>query len=560
MRTTIEVTPTWRTKCMNVLDVVASAFKGLVLPNSLSRQMATAAVMIAVGAIVATAFLSSFAVSNAFSTYLYSSLEQQTSDYAQKIGQIYLTSGPNANFSIATLRALAINVLTVDENRPNGTGPAQNVWVMGSDGTLIVPFHPNLQHVPESNTIVPALQSAINSRHPVQGDLDKPHSWFNYSARAFAVAPVIVTIDNQQQVLGAIGLTSSVSFGPGFINTVNHVLLLGGLIIAALVAVGGALLARRITQPLDTLASAADKMAEGDLTARVDLVADDTPAEVAHLAGAFNAMAAALERDVNELKRQEQLQRELVANVAHELATPLTAIQGFSEALVDDMFRNESERKEITRIINRETVRLQSLVDQLRQVARLEAGTEIMEMLPVNFSILVDETFAFLHGESEKHHVTMHNTIPNDLPDVLVDANRLTQVLLNLLDNALRHTPEDGTITVSAQRVSEMIEVRVTDSGSGISPEDLPRIFDRFYRADPSRNRLTGGSGLGLAIVRGVIEAHGGQIRAESKPDAGTTIIFTLRPVAEAPIPAQSVNTIKRVTATSGTHSVSSTR
>ena len=560
MRTTIEVTPTWRTKCMNVLDVVASAFKGLVLPNSLSRQMATAAVMIAVGAIVATAFLSSFAVSNAFSTYLYSSLEQQTSDYAQKIGQIYLTSGPNANFSIATLRALAINVLTVDENRPNGTGPAQNVWVMGSDGTLIVPFHPNLQHVPESNTIVPALQSAINSRHPVQGDLDKPHSWFNYSARAFAVAPVIVTIDNQQQVLGSVGLTSSVSFGPGFINTVNHVLLLGGLIIAALVAVGGALLARRITQPLDTLASAADKMAEGDLTARVDLVADDTPAEVAHLAGAFNAMAAALERDVNELKRQEQLQRELVANVAHELATPLTAIQGFSEALVDDMFRNESERKEITRIINRETVRLQSLVDQLRQVARLEAGTEIMEMLPVNFSILVDETFAFLHGESEKHHVTMHNTIPNDLPDVLVDANRLTQVLLNLLDNALRHTPEDGTITVSAQRVSEMIEVRVTDSGSGISPEDLPRIFDRFYRADPSRNRLTGGSGLGLAIVRGVIEAHGGQIRAESKPDAGTTIIFTLRPVAEAPIPAQSVNTIKRVTATSGTHSVSSTR
>jgi len=560
MRTTTEATPTWRTKCMNVLDVVASAFKGLVLPNSLSRQMATAAVMIAVGAIVATAFLSSFAVSNAFSTYLYSSLEQQTSDYAQKIGQIYLTSGPNANFSIATLRALAINVLTVDENRPNGTGPAQNVWVMGSDGTLIVPFHPALQNVPESNTIVPALQSAIDSKHPVQGDLDKPHSWFNYSARAFAVAPVIVTIDNQQQVLGSVGLTSSVSFGPGFINTVNHVLLLGGLIIAALVAVGGALLARRITQPLDTLASAADKMAEGDLTARVDLVADDTPAEVAHLAGAFNAMAAALERDVNELKRQEQLQRELVANVAHELATPLTAIQGFSEALVDDMFRNESERKEITRIINRETVRLQSLVDQLRQVARLEAGTEIMEMLPVNFSILVNETFAFLHGESEKHHVTMHNTIPNDLPDVLVDANRLTQVLLNLLDNALRHTPEDGTITVSAQRVSEMIEVRVTDSGSGISPEDLPRIFDRFYRADPSRNRLTGGSGLGLAIVRGVIEAHGGQIRAVSTPDAGTTIIFTLRPVAEAPIPAQSVNTIKRVTATSGTHSVSSTR
>ena len=240
-------------------------------------------------------------------------------------------------------------------------------------------------------------------------------------------------------------------------------------------------------------------------------------------------MAATIEHDVTELRHQEQVQRELVANVAHELATPLTAIQGFSEALVDDVINDKQEREEIGRIINRETVRLRRLVDQLRQVARLEAGTEHMDLLNhTKLSALVDDTIEVLRGESERRHVIIYNDLPATLPTVRADADRLTQVMLNLLDNALRHMPEGGRVTVAAQPDGDMMWVSGTDTGIGIPAEDVPRIFERFFRADPSRARATGGSGLGLAIVKGIVAAHGGQVQATSAVGQGTRISFSL--------------------------------
>jgi signal transduction histidine kinase len=246
------------------------------------------------------------------------------------------------------------------------------------------------------------------------------------------------------------------------------------------------------------------------------------------LAITFNEMADTIEADVNELRRQEQVRRELLANIAHDMATPLTAIQGLSEAIADDIIIDPMARQETALRIGREVQRLRRLVADVQQMTSLESGRAVLDLAPLNMHSLVDETLAVIAPECEQMGITIHNNIPTSAPPVLADSDRITQVLLNLLDNARRHTPSGGEIRVEGVRVEKQLQVRVVDTGSGIDPADLPHIFERFYRADRSRTRSTGGSGLGLSIVKAIITAHTGYIWAESKPGKGTTIVFTL--------------------------------
>lgn len=524
----------------------------LTRPRSLSRQMAISAVAIALSAIVATALISSIVVSSVFADFLKTELRQAASDEAQRVSSIYRDPQfpTQGNFKNAVEFAL---LYTFSQD---ATGDANNqIWIWDAQGNVLFPPSINtVWHTGDPTVIVPAMHRTLQSGTASAGDLPDPNqAWLHYSARGYAVAPIYADSTPDSPIIGVVAVSSQrgLSGGPGFIQSVNRTLLGGGLAIALIVALVGALLAGRITQPLDRLSNAAEKMATGDLGARVDLPEHELPAEIEQLARTFNAMAATLQRDVNELRRQERLQRELVANVAHELATPLTAIRGFSEALADNVVRGNAEREEIGRIIHRETVRLQGLVNQLRQVARLEAGTEVMDLHPLPLAGLVQDTCDVLSSEIARQHVTLNQELPSDLPDALADTDRLTQVMLNLLDNALRHTPDGGTITVQASSVGDKIWVTIADSGPGIPPEAVPRIFERFYRADVSRNSHTGGTGLGLAIVKGIVEAHGGQIRAENGPAGGARISFSLRmatpPVVESlaqPEPGE--NTRKR--------------
>jgi two-component system, OmpR family, sensor histidine kinase BaeS len=273
--------------------------------------------------------------------------------------------------------------------------------------------------------------------------------------------------------------------------------------------------------------------------------------ELELLAQTFNEMADTIEADMGELRRQEQARRELLANIAHDLATPLTAIQGFSEALADDMIPDAAARQETAQRIGREVLRLRRMVADLRQVSSLEARQVQLDLAPLNIHSLVDETLAVIEPECEQMGISVHNEISPWTPLVRADSDRITQVLLNLLDNARRHTPEGGRISIGAAPKGKNLHVWVSDTGSGIDPDDLPRIFERFYRAD--RARTGGGSGLGLAIVKAIITAHGGAINAESELNKGTRITFTLplmrsqqlptlpqsRAVKVSPIPAK---------------------
>lgn len=295
---------------------------------------------------------------------------------------------------------------------------------------------------------------------------------------------------------------------------------LGYAIGAALLAAVGVsiLLSRRIVSPLERMAAASERIAAGHYDERVAIEGSD---EIAELGTRFNQMA-------EKLENTETMRRRLIGDVSHELRTPLTAIKGYMEGLLDGVLPANAETYEQ---VHREADRLSRLVDDLQELSRVEAGAFILDIHPVRLSDLVQTTVKRLLPAYEKKGVELRWNLPADLPQVLADEDRLVQVLTNLLGNALMYTPAAGAVTVTAAHSGGEVRVAVKDTGIGIPAESLPHIFDRFYRVDKSRSRNAGGgSGIGLTIAKAIIEAHGGQIWAESAGEGqGSTFIFTLQ-------------------------------
>jgi signal transduction histidine kinase len=281
------------------------------------------------------------------------------------------------------------------------------------------------------------------------------------------------------------------------------------------VAIAAALLiGRSITGPVDRLRAVSAALAGGDLSARAP---EQGPTEIAELGAAFNGMAARLE----ELF---EARRELVAWASHDLRTPLTAIQAMLEAVEDGIATPEQYTKALT-----EQVRtLGTLVDDLFELARIDAGVLTLELEDASLVELVGSCVRGLEAEAGQRNVRLETRI-DGAPAARCAPDKVERVLLNLLTNALRHTPSDGSIAVLVEPADQEVRVSVEDSGAGIAPEALRRVFDRFWRAD--RARSADGSGLGLAIARGLVEAQGGRIWAENRPSGGARVSFTL-PVA----------------------------
>lgn len=284
-----------------------------------------------------------------------------------------------------------------------------------------------------------------------------------------------------------------------------------------------------IFRPLFRITQATEHMARGDYSARADVRGQG---EIARLAGSFNRMA-------EQVQTTHQLLRDFVANVSHDLRTPLTMIAGFSQALLDGTAHADEVEVSAT-IIHEEAGKMQHLVDDLLQLTRLESGLFTLERHPVDVqTFLNDVVYRVTHSHGEGEMATIQSQVPGDLPPMDVDAERLERVMRNLLENALRYTPRAGTVTVRAETAEPgWIEIAVSDTGVGIPREDQARIFERFFRSDKSRERMGGHSGLGLAIVREIIEAHGGTVTVESEVGQGTTFRLTV-PEAARPAPRQ---------------------
>ncbi len=339
-------------------------------------------------------------------------------------------------------------------------------------------------------------------------------------ARAAAGEMVVaVPLAGEAGVTGAVYLSQPMRDVAAVLADLRGRLALSAAIALALSGVVGLLLARAIARPVAELTAAADRLAQGDFDYPLPA---GPPDELGHLAASFRSM-----RD--ELRRTLQARTDLVTNVSHELRTPLTAIKGLTETLRDGAVDDLDARDRFLASIERQADRLIRLVNDLLLLSRADSQALSLRSERLDLAELARTTADELALQAEVANVT----IVVDGPPVFArgDPDRLRQVLVNLLDNALQYSPAGGTVTVRAASMPEGATISVRDCGQGIPPEDLPRVFERFYRGDRSRQRergSTSGAGLGLAIAKALVEAHGGHISLESRREEGTTVTFSL--------------------------------
>jgi histidine kinase len=310
------------------------------------------------------------------------------------------------------------------------------------------------------------------------------------------------------------GRTLFESFRAGMFESLGYAVT-ASVLAALLVSL---LLSRRIVAPVQNLSAASQSLANGHYDKRVAVNGED---EIAQLAVRFNQMAA-------QLEQVEAMRRQLIGDVTHELRTPLTSIKGYMEGLVDGVLPSTPET---FNQIHHEAVRLSRLVDDLQELSRVEAKAYSLDLRAVAVSNLVQTTVKRLAPQAKDKRITLHSNLPADLPPIHADEDRIMQVLVNLVANAIQYTPEGGDVTLSAGRHADEIHISVKDTGVGIPPEHLANLFTRFYRVDQSRSRNAGGgSGIGLTIAKHLVEAHGGRIWAESPGEGqGSTFTFSVK-------------------------------
>ncbi len=332
--------------------------------------------------------------------------------------------------------------------------------------------------------------------------------------------PHLSILDEQKNAIGTLYATDPAFLQPDRETELFTFSVRRGVLLSVL---GGALLAflltlafsKRLLAPIENLTKAVRMLEKGDLQQRVPVQSADETGELAH---AFNAMA-------ESLQRLEQLRRNMVSDIAHELRTPLTNIRGQLESLQDGLAKPDTSA---INSLHEEAMLLNGLIDDLQELALADAGHLRLSMEPLRIKNEMESVVKALQPSISKKNIEVVISVSQDLPVIHADIKRIGQTFRNLLTNALSHTQPGGRIVISARKAAKELEIAVTDNGEGIPSEDLPYIFERFFRSDRSRTRKTGGTGLGLAIVQQLVLAHNGKIQAESRVGEGTTIKFTL--------------------------------
>jgi signal transduction histidine kinase len=329
------------------------------------------------------------------------------------------------------------------------------------------------------------------------------------------VQGTVVTIDGQ--VVGTVLTTGKApELNPReelFLTRINWALFYAALGATLIALILGLFLARTLTRPLRELTAASQAMAQGDLEQQVAVRSKD---ELGELAAAFNRMSI-------ELARANQARRQMTADIAHDLRTPLTVIKGYAEALRDGDLPPAVTTFET---VYQEAKHLSRLIEDLRTLSLVDAGKLTLNRSAVPPQALLERTATAHLPQAQHLGITLEIDVAADLPPVHVDPERLAQVLGNLVGNALRYTPQGGRIVLAAEKQAGAIHITIQDTGTGIDPSDLPHIFDRFYRSDAARETNEGESGLGLAIAKSLIEAHGGTISVSSTLGGGS--VFTI--------------------------------
>jgi two-component system sensor histidine kinase BaeS len=334
-----------------------------------------------------------------------------------------------------------------------------------------------------------------------------------------------INLQADNQTIGYLILTPvSRDFTPNtpeanFLSNVNRATLMSASVAILLALVLGGLLAFTMTRSLRELTEATLEIAKGKFGKQVKVRSKD---EIGELAASFNKMSI-------DLEQATQARQQMTADIAHDLRSPLSVITGYAEALSDNKLRGNPE---VYGILLQEAKHLDHLVDDLRLLSLADAGELSLSFQPTDLGSLLEKVMARHTVAAEQRHIDLQIAVQDNLPSVQVDVERMSQVLDNLILNAFRYTPEGGLVALGADEKDGKVQIHVKDSGKGISADDLPHIFDRFYRGDKSRQH-SGESGLGLAIAKSLIEAHGGKISVESTPGEGAEFTITLSPFTQ---------------------------
>jgi signal transduction histidine kinase len=396
-------------------------------------------------------------------------------------------------------------------------GVAEN-WGQIQSLTLPSPAAPPPDHTPEKNRPPEGhgtrnLFGLADEKGIVLVSCDPSYPAGSLLPQDASKAGTPVTV-NGKRVGTILTARESPGFNPQeaqYLQRTNEALVFAGLGALAVALIMGVLLARTLTRPLQALTSAAQSITRGQLEQQVTVKSND---EIGELASAFNSMS-------QEVARVNRLRRQMTADIAHDLRTPLTVISGYIESMRGGDLKPTPER---FALIYSEIERIQNLVGDLRTLSLADTGELSLNTQSISPKNLLEHAASLFRHQAQQKNVSIDVKASPDLPEIQVDEARMIQVLGNLITNALRYTPAGGKVTLSARASGDVLELFVQDTGEGITPDELPHIFNRFHRGDKSRHSETGETGLGLAIVKALVELHGGSTSAESTPGQGTTI------------------------------------
>ncbi|NQU19445.1 HAMP domain-containing protein [bacterium] len=361
--------------------------------------------------------------------------------------------------------------------------------------------------------VIRALESGV-------GESNRFSDTSGYNMK-YVAAPVV----KNSQIIGVVRVALPLIQVEAQIRFIYRIVLMGGLVAVVIALIIGYITSKRITNPIRKMQGIAQSISQGNFNERIDIKTKD---ELEELAKSLNKMADRLQTQIDNLKKMDRVRTDFVANVSHELKTPLTSIKGFIETLEDGAIDDKQNAKRFISIIKKHADGLSNIINDLLSLSELELDKDTLRKENFDLKDLIEEvSLGFGHAISSKHHKFEKDFTGNSF-NVRADKTKIEQVLVNLIDNAIKYTKEEGIVKISLVNNSDRFSIIVEDNGIGIPQDHIKRIFERFYRVDKARSRSLGGTGLGLAIVKHIVALHSGDIAIESQIDKGTKVTISL--------------------------------
>ncbi len=453
-----------------------------------------------------------------FSNYYFNSREQQLISHGTELAKIISPYLKNKHYAKSDEIVGVLNQTS-----------ASRFWVVDSHAKIIS----GSEGLSEHDELCPdneQLQSALKGEMAVNRG-DTPINNESIKETNVPVLSVALPVYIDNKIVGAVFVCNPISEISRSITKTFEMLMMAGMIVIAILTLISNFISKSITRPLEEMTKVSLEIAKGNFSQRISVSSSD---EVGKLAETFNYMVVKVCDTMGELKNEkskieemERLQREFVANASHELRTPLTTIRGYLEAIMEGVVKGQDKEKYIS-IILKETLRLHRLVNSLLDLSRIESGKINIIKRKLNITNIIEKTTIQLKPLIENHQIDLELILPENPEFVYGDEDLIAQVIINYITNAIRYTPDGGKITVKAVRSENEVQVNIADTGIGISPDNLPKVWKRFYKVNEARALSKEGAGLGLSLVKEIVEHMGGRVWAESTPGQGSTFGFSL--------------------------------